>query len=445
MSLKQITKELVSELFAYNSGKKDYSGFSGFSTGKNGIQCGFDKDIELKLMELSDELYRNDNIEFRIEKGEYKKLVKKAIVELFTSGRLIEQDDSKINLKLIKAELKQIISDVRTEHIHLIPAKILNLVIKEKIVIGCVTICSIEHWLEQVEEDKYIVNESNWKENLINKINNKSYEIDGYAKEIYNWIGGANSIVRVVVKGFEQDLSNKMSRILAKTVLDMISLYLGSERAFYQQVIIDEKMGPRISYSLMEYNGFIGRTGFSLEKNAHPIFLDDEDCMKFRKKLDEFMPNFQYVLDGFSSSNTFKYPNLAQKWIYALIWYAEGVRESNDAIAVAKLASCLDTLSNGTKYAGIKKLLSNMLDQNDEDLIFSGSAAQSITLHNFVKRFYEEGRSRILHGTLEDMLESFVMDKKRLISCARIVLLESLCRLNKYDGEDVGTAFQYMK
>lgn len=373
-------------------------------------------------------------------------------MELFTSEQFILEEDNKVNLKLIRSELERLIENVKTEHIHFIAAKTINLEKSGKIVIGPVTIYSIDDWLEIVDfspwaKDNYGNKEDNyhWKESLKCKLNDNSHNIKGFAKEIYDVLEGANAVVKVAVRGFEQDLSKKMSKILAKTALDMISLYLGGEKGFFQQVILDERVGPNVTYTLMEFDGYLGGPGTSLEKNIHPIFFEENEHLEFRNALNDFIPNFEYVLDGFTSKEKCKYPNLAHKWIYALIWYAEGIRESNDAIAVAKLASCLDTLSNGSKYAGIKKLLSNMLGLKDENFIFKGEPSQSITLHDFVKKFYEDGRSRILHGTIEDMLESFVLDKKRLINCARLVLLESLSRLNHYEGEDTGKAFQLMK
>ncbi|RDF71032.1 hypothetical protein DWA07_20290, partial [Acinetobacter baumannii] len=125
-------------------------------------------------------------------------------------------------------------------------------------------------------------------------------------------------------------------------------------------------------------------------------------------------------------------------------WYAEGIREPDDVIAVAKLACCLDALSNGGKLGGIKTLLTNILGIESDQIIFKDKI-KNIDLHTFVKRVYDNGRSRVFHGTIEDMLESYEIDKLRLIECCRLVLLETLVRLKRYDGQDIGKAFQLMK
>ncbi|MDC5554827.1 hypothetical protein OHX01_17290 [Acinetobacter baumannii] len=102
-------------------------------------------------------------------------------------------------------------------------------------------------------------------------------------------------------------------------------------------------------------------------------------------------------------------------------------------------------MSHGSKISGIKQLLRNIFDREDHNILFNIEGNQKITIHEFAKRVYEEGRSRILHGTIDNLLESFQADKERLIYAGRIVLLECAERLSQYDGEDSEHAFKTMK
>lgn len=453
MNLNEITFDLIEAIHLYNSGEKKHSKFTGFATGENGRQCIFTEDIENLLSKFSKITYDNLRTDLEIEYEQYRKLVRKALVKLYTQDRL----DRKIEVinqtkKIIKKEVETLLKVLDRKHVNYIAANTLQLESIEEIKIGCMVINTVDQWIDKVDFNDYAKRtylnkpkeNSEWKSLLRRKISDKNSEISGLAEEIYNVVTDANSVIKVTVEGIEQELSKKISKILAKAALDMISLVIGVERAFFQQTIHSERLGPIMTYDLLEFNGYLGGPGSTIEKQRHPVFYTKEDEIKFRKELDEYLAYFEYIVNGFTGKQECKHPKLATKWIYALIWFAEGVRESNDLIAVAKLASCFDTLSHGSKNSGIKKLLCNILEMEDNEILFGG-AINSMTIHEFVSRFYDDGRSRILHGTIENLLESFLIDKKRLINCGRIILLECAIRLSRYEGEDNEYGFQTMK
>jgi len=64
------------------------------------------------------------------------------------------------------------------------------------------------------------------------------------------------------------------------------------------------------------------------------------------------------------------------------------------------------------------------------------------TLKQLVKDIYDHGRSQILHGTHYDRLESFSAERKQAAYLARIVLIESAVRLQRYNGSDNDKAFR---
>lgn len=453
MSLNEITFELIEAIHLYNSGEKNYSKFTGFATGENGRECIFSVDIENFLSKFSKITYDNLRTDLKIDYEQYRKLVRKVLVELFTQNKL-DRNIELINQtkKNIKKEVEILLEALDRKHVNYIAANTLQLESIEEIKIGCVVINTLDQWIDKVDFNDY-AKESylkqpkenfEWKSLLKQKISDKNSEISGLAVEIYNVIAEANSVIKVTVEGIEQELSKKLSKILAKAALDMISLVIGSDKTFFQQIIHSERLGPIMTYDLLEFNGYLGGPGSTIEKQRHPVFNTKEDKIKFRKQLDEYLAYFEYIVNGFTGKQECGHPKLATKWVYALIWYAEGVRESNDLISVAKLASCFDTLSHGSKNSGIKKLLCNILNSEDNEILFGG-AINSMTIHEFVSRFYDDGRSRILHGTIENLLESFSIDKQRLINCGRIILLECAIRLSRYKGEDNEYGFQTMK
>ena len=176
-----------------------------------------------------------------------------------------------------------------------------------------------------------------------------------------------------------------------------------------------------------------------------PVFPNIEAKKQCLEVLNKFIPKFTNILNNLEKKSEESHPILAMKWVFALNWYAEGMRETNDSIALAKLASCLDTLSSNGRRRGITELLCNVYGHEKDSTLFEDAGSRPITVSMFVAQFYDDGRSRILHGTLENMLESFEIDRNRLAKVAREVLLDLANRLYIYKGEDSEQAFRTMK
>ncbi|WP_045124848.1 hypothetical protein [Acinetobacter nosocomialis] len=449
MNLDELTQEMIRDLILLNTCKKDNFEPTGFATGYQSRQVTFDIDFENNLAFISECIFKNTKFDFKIEALPFKKIVKKAVVNLITSNNFDVIGGN--CLTLLKNEIDILIQEIETEHVEIIPIRSLGLEKENSIEIGPVTLYSLEDWINCSEFSSWLLERygntktnSEWKINILRKIKDKDVEISGIAEEIYNFIKDYNAILKVRLNGYESEFSIKLSKLVAKTALDMISLYQGKDTSFFKQVIHGERLGPNMTYSLKEYKGYLGLPGSSLQKQVHPVFYESEQIQNFISEFTKFKKYFAFMLEGFTNKNVCKHPLLTHRWIFALNWYAEGIREPNDIIAVAKLACCLDTLSNGGKKVGIKKLLTNMLGIESGQIIFK-DGLKNIELDDFVQKIYNQGRSRILHGTIEDMLESYDLDKRRLISCGRIVLLESLVRLVNYEGPDNGNAFQNMK
>lgn len=454
MDLKEIANLLVKELFNFNSKEFDGDEFTGFSTGRNGNQCGFNKQFRIYLSQLSQGLFPNFDKPLDIEEKQFRKVLEDSVVNLFTENQFqCDHGNSKENLKKIRNELNDLLSKLNDEYIHYIPAKTAQLELLAPIKIGCVEIYSIQQWLDIVDfsdkaKENYFGNtEQNkvWKDVVIKKLKKEEIKLEGIAKDIFRIIDGNNAILKVKVKGYEKVLSQKLGNILAKSALDMLSLYVGRKRLFFQQILQEERSWPRMTFILMGSEKYLGGPGFKFNEQHFQVFKNEDHLKEYREGLNEFIPYFENILDGLSKQGNCSHPKLANKWIYALNWYAEGIRDSNDAIAVAKLASCLDTLSHGSKIGGIKQLLRNIFEKEDHQILFGSDVSQKITVHEFAKRIYEEGRSRILHGTIDNLLESFQADKERLINAGRIILLECALRLYEYEGEDNDHAFKTMK
>ena len=358
------------------------------------------------------------------------------------------------NRKTLRDCIERKFEDIENTTItHHFPASTLGFNTESPLSLGVVHIRTIEQWLDSVDFSPDLFSwynknatDTNWKKEVTECLKN-NLDIDqlsNVAHAVYRTVKETNSIISVEISGYEPQLSKKFAKQICKVALDMVSLALGDQRVFYNNILQLERL-PSLGYGeFTEKNGYLDLPSSGLSK----VFLPGMDAEQYKhvdRLISGMMHSYTFIINGLVHPSTVPCPNLVSKWVFALNWYAEGMRESNDAIAVAKLASCLDTLSSSGKLHGIKQVLRNVYECGDEHILFGEKELNPITIHTFVKRFYDDGRSRILHGTLESMLESFEADRNRLAQIARWVLLELANRLCVYKGEDTDKAFRTMK
>lgn len=455
MKQKDLFNELILELVKCNFQEKmDFQkDFGGMQTSDNGQPIFLSKQAATFINTFSQVLYDNFRQKGKIDYQVFNQVVTKQIANYVTSSDFnIETIEE--NRKTLQDRVEKEFEDIEnTKIIHHFPAATLNLNIEKSIILGCVHIHSIKNWLETVdfssETKQWYKSKNNnelWKNDVLNCLENSlpENEIDGLAEAVYHTVKNSNSIISVEISGYEKKLSEKFARQVCKTSLDMLSLILADQRVFYNNVLQLERLPSLIYGEFTEKNGFLNLPSSGISKAFLPP-LEDKDYEHIKSSIERMLNPYSFIINGLVHPTTVNCPNLVSKWVFALNWYAEGMRESNDAIAVAKLASCLDTLSSSGKLAGIKQVLCNVYECEDDHILFGEKELNPITIHNFVKRFYDDGRSRILHGTLESMLESFEADRNRLAKIARWVLLELANRLSVYKGEDTDKAFRIMK
>ncbi|WP_205629038.1 hypothetical protein, partial [Acinetobacter baumannii] len=185
---------MLKDLYLINTGGKEDYEFAGFATGKNNYQVTLDRVFEDRLSIISLEIFNNYKPDFRIDEIQFKKIVRKAIVNLITTDQIDLSSDFD-NLELIRCETQNLVKETQIEHVHIIPARTLGFEKKGRLKIGPTTIFSLEEWIENSEfhnelKEKYGGNEINseWKINLLLKLKNPAYQITGVADKIYEFV-----------------------------------------------------------------------------------------------------------------------------------------------------------------------------------------------------------------------------------------------------------------
>lgn len=455
MKQKDLFNEIILELIECNT--KDNldleNDFGGIQTSDNYQHVFLSIKAATFINIFSQVFYDNFRQKEKVDYQVFNQVVAKQIANYVTSSdfniETIEENRKKLQ-DCVEKKFEDLESTKITHHF---PASTLGFNTESPLSLGVVHIRTIEQWLDSVDFSPDLFSwynknatDTNWKKEVTDCLKN-NLDIDqlsNVAHTVYHTVKETNSIVSVEISGYELQLSKKFAKQICKVALDMVSLVLADQRVFYNNVLQLERL-PSLGYGeFTEKNGFLDLPSSGLSK----VFLPGMDAEQYKhvdRLISGMIHPYTFIINGILNPESVGCPELVSRWVFALNWYAEGMRESNDAIAVAKLASCLDTLSSSGKLAGIKQVLCNVYECEDDHILFGEKELNPITIHTFVKRFYDDGRSRILHGTLESMLESFEADRNRLAKIARWVLLELANRLCVYKGEDTEKAFRTMK
>lgn len=454
VSLRTELEALVDELDQTHKGAFSWSnedGFPEFSTAENGLQRHFTKKAREALWRLSSTLHQNrDKTAIRIELGNYQKYVRQAIADLHASETLSRSpadSDGNGNNPLVRLKnlVEERIANSHKAFTHYFPAWTLGI---EPFALGPVDFLSRTDWIDSVDfsqqaKDCFLNQpEANyrWREILKEtfKHPNGNTVLDGLAGPIYSAIEKCPALIKVTIHGYEQEFSRKLARLVCKTALDAISLGVGTRECFLQQALQDERLPPVGTHSLVETDGFLWLPGTHL---GHRIpGIPPQRMQQALNDMAEIRKAFEAILEKLVNPSIHQHPNLANRWATALDWYGEGCRESSDAIALAKLGTSLDVLCCGGKFNGIRDMVVHLTRKSSDTQVIGGDRPRTLGL--LIKDIYDHGRSQILHGTHYDRLESFAAERQYASHLARIVLIESAIRLQRYSGPDEDKAFR---
>lgn len=454
MGLAQELKSLVDELDRVHQGASPWSeevGIPEFVTAENGLQRYFTSKSKAALLQVSKTLYDNrvpNSIQIELE--EYEKIVRQAVADMHAADEFSDfnENDQCSGLPRLKELIEERLKDSAPEYTHYFPAWTLGMERTSPFSLGPVTFFNRVDWIDSVDfpqqgKERYLNQpEANhrWKEILKEALQKPKDDtpIEGLANAVYSAVSECPALVKVTVCGYERHFSRKLARLAAKTALDAISLGFGAPECFQQQALHDERLPPVGTNSLVETKGGLWLPGSYLGKRIPS--LSPNRVKQALVDLAQIFPAFGAILDGLLKPSIHNHPKLANRWATALDWFGEGCRESSDAIALAKLGTCLDVLACGGKNNGIRDMVIHLTGVNGDAMVVNGSRPR--TLNQLVKDIYDSGRSKILHGTHYDRLESFSVERQQAAYLARIVLLEIATRLQNYGGPDDDKAFR---
>jgi hypothetical protein len=460
MNLKEKMKDLIEELdrihpdgfFDLHAWRvADY--FPDFVTAQNGDQRHFTKTARAALSAVAAILHENDTgISSVIGLREFETLIRQSVADLHANGELNAgnldgPDGARTKLG---DQVRLTLSAIRLEFTHYFPAWTLGMEKEHPFVLGPVTFMTRDRWIDSVEFPQNAIRNlrglpeenAKWKESVKEALRKSANDVDlnGLAKPIYSAIRKCPSVLKISVNGYEKILSRKVAEIVCKSALDAVSLLFGGNEFFHQQALGDERLQPFGSNSILETDGYLWLPG--TKSGPRVRHVDYPSVRDHLGKNAEALAAFGRILNAILDPSSSKHPNLSKRWATALDWMAEGSREANDAVALAKIASSLDVLACGGKFAGILGMLVHLRKVDATTTVVKGRSPR--TLQQVVKDIYDNGRSQILHGTHFDRIKSFEAWRSHAAFLAGLALMECALRLDKFTGVDGDKAFRTM-
>jgi hypothetical protein len=457
LNIKVWLKELIEELdrihpegFFNGEAWRVDEGLPDFVTAQNGHERHFTKKARTALHAIAVTIHESDpGISSIIEISNFNKMLRQCVADAHADALLDSQnlDDAR---KHVNEQIKLSLAKLQTEFTHYFPAWTLGMEHERPFVFGPVTIMTRDQWIDSVEFPQHVLDRyfntpevnANWKAALRDALANKDQgnELGSLAAQVYSAIKGCPSILKIRIKGYEHNLSRKVGEIVCKTALDSISLLFGGREFFHQQALSDERLQPVEMTRILETGGRIWMPGTSLGPRIR--HLSYPRVSEYLKQHAAIVKAFERILEALVDPGTANHPNLAKRWATALDWMAEGSRDKNDAVALAKIASSLDVLACGGRAGGILKMVEHLTKLSPSTVVVNGLKPR--TLKAVIEEIYNYGRSQILHGTHFDRLKSFEETKSHAAFFARLALIECAMRLEKFTGPDGDKEFRTM-
>lgn len=414
----------------------------------NGFERHFSALALSKLRDLSDALFKEDpEICKQIEIENYAKLVRAGVANLHADSEFSSSGPDPQNTQKIRDFVLQELGKLGATFTHYFPIVSIGLERDKPYVIGPVTLMTREQWLQRVDfcdnaKDNYLDKKDEnyrWKELVREALieGKDALKVPGLAGAALMAIEEHGSFASVTLHGYERDLSRKVAEVICKSGLDSISLAFGGRDHFFKQAMAGDRMPPVGTDTLVETDGQLWLPGSSLGPRHRS---DPARSITYENDNRAIFIIFGEVLQGLATPTEVSHPNLSNRWATALEWLAEGSRDRNDAMALAKMVTCLDILACGGRYKGILDMLSHLLEVPEDRAITTGSNPKR--LKEVVKMIYDSGRSQILHGTHFKRLLSFQEEKSYAAALAHLALIISAERLAVYTGPDEDKAFR---
>jgi hypothetical protein len=384
------------------------------------------------LCSMAKTLYENDvSLAKAIRFAEYFDVVKNAFVDCHARS-IFNSCDSSMQLAHLKSGIEERLKAFSQSLTHFFPAWTLGIEARRPFSVGPVRFVDRQEWLTSINFSNGEIGAAP----TVVGAPGRPYP-DFFGDDVNKATKECTSILSVQIDGGEPSFARSRARFVCRSALDSLSLLWANPELHRQIVLADEPISPQMTYTLTGARGKLWIPGTRL--NMRGYAGDQKHLADAIAENTTHIESCGKAISALLFPDDHAAPNLATRWVTALNWYGDGCREPDDAVALAKLGTALDVLACGGRKRRIVEMMQNLTGWNASDVIVK---SPQITLSNLVGRIYEDGRSKILHGTHVDRTISFSDERRYATTLAGMALRGCVVRLARYAGPDVETAFR---
>jgi len=340
----------------------------------------------------------------RVREDEWLTLVRvkvgPVLAELDFSADRSEQTSSALNS--IKASLDLALDDFGYRE-HVFGCVFMNLQEFSPLQIGAVRIESRLDWLARIRKAGNIDEvthrriERAWNGKKLRSRKPSSAQNNEYT--ILKTTSDYPYVICVGLSGHAQQAGKEQGILLSKVVLAALSLFWKHPSTFLQGARLSCERGEWIARTMTfgENNFF----GYSFSRHRMPMgaVISTEDWSETIRSHQEFLSVIAEISEKFLAESTDNSgrAKVMHAVLQSLLWLHKACAEEDTALSLVAYSAALDSLSGGKKARGIKLLINAQLGIDDNQSLYQGGP----TLSEFVNEMFNNGRSRLVHGTSE--------------------------------------------
>lgn len=236
------------------------------------------------------------------------------------------------------------------------------------------------------------------------------------------------AIVEVPEK--ERQRSKECSEIAVRVALDSIGLALALDDARglrgpgdQKQRRIDRHFSQSAGLDI-SYSSRMDLPRFKTAAENYSAFLEQtEELRGFAGKA-----LHSFIGSGLGSGKD----ELHRRWVEAMYWYGQAVREPMDFIGLVNVGVTLDVLAKGSKARGITKLCTRLMGVDADTIV----TQNGMSVEKLVKAIFDDGRSQFSHGGRLGLLSDLPFPRDVAVEFSSLILSEYAAKLSIYIGPD---------
>jgi enamine deaminase RidA (YjgF/YER057c/UK114 family) len=251
---------------------------------------------------------------------------------------------------------------------------------------------------------------------------------DWTAYNIVDTFGEASWAAVVEVSGKERLRSKACSEIAVRVALDSLGLALSPTDARDLRGPGDQKQ-RRLDRHFSQAPGL--DVSYSSRVNLPRFKTTEEHYDAFIKETDALRRYAGQALQDFVSGSDEGKAALHRRWVEAMYWYGQALREPMEFIGLVHAGVALDVLAKGSYDSGITELCSRLIDVHPDKAI----TQNGLSLRKVVQLIYKEGRSQFSHGGRLALLSDLPYGRDDAVHFTSIILAEYAAKLSMYGGQ----------